>query len=291
MKSRSMEEVESYFSKKFCFQSSSKWKLPSAHQMFQSSRFQLEAMQEMKMKLNSTKSKLNDFELASWHQHTRDSNPACLVTRHLRYELNAELCTQAWAKFHEIVSTYKLIPDEALSLKLLNTVHLCEAPGAFITSLNHYVKSHCVDLEWQWVATTLNPFYEGNSPGSVVADNQFILDTLEQWDFGKDNSGDIMNWLNIGGSLCARVNQWSVKLVTADGSVDCQDVPDEQESYVAPLHYCETATALTVLDKGGSFLIKIFTMFEHQTICLIYLLGCAFEQVNELSLKAQNLKC
>jgi cap2 methyltransferase len=270
-------DADSYFGRHFSFQRSSEWKLPSTDEFFQSAPFAVDEMKTMKTNLNSTKSKLDDIELTSWHRHTRETNPAGDVTRHLKRVVKAELCTQAWAKFHEIVSTYRLVPDHAGGT--LYTVHLCEAPGAFVASLNHYLKSHYVGLEWQWMASTLNPFYEGNSPISTVTEDQFIIDTLEQWDFGSDNSGNVMKWTNII-SLCERCESWSVQLVTADGSVDCQDVPAEQESHVAPLHYSETMAALSLLDQGGSFVIKMFTFFEHQTICLLYLLCCAFQQVD-----------
>ena len=39
------------------------------------------------------------------------------------------------------------------SAKDYNSVHLCEAPGVFITSLNHS------DVTCNWMATTLNPHY------------------------------------------------------------------------------------------------------------------------------------
>jgi hypothetical protein len=38
--------------------------------------------------------------------------------------------------------------------------------------------------------------------------------------------------------------------VTADGSIDCQEDPGEQESLVASLHYCETVSALHILAQG-----------------------------------------
>jgi hypothetical protein len=38
--------------------------------------------------------------------------------------------------------------------------------------------------------------------------------------------------------------------VTADGSIDCQEDPGEQESIVSSLHYCEAVSALYILAKG-----------------------------------------
>lgn len=69
-------------------------------------------------------------------------------------------------------------------------------------------------------------------------------------------------------------------LLTADGSIDCQDKPNEQERTVAHLHFCEAVTAFTILDVGGNFLLKGFTLFEDVTVCLTYLLCCLFEKVS-----------
>jgi len=69
-------------------------------------------------------------------------------------------------------------------------------------------------------------------------------------------------------------------LVTADGSVECQDSPHLQESIVAPLHYAEVFTALQILSPCGTFVIKMFTLFEHSSVCLMYLLCCLFTEVS-----------
>ena len=53
-----------------------------------------------------------------------------------------------------------------------------------------------------------------------------------------------------------------------------------QEMSTASLHYCEMVTALGVLAPGGSFILKAFTLFEHPTICALYLLGALFQQVH-----------
>ncbi len=63
-------------------------------------------------------------------------NPAGQVIYHLRRKCRPELSTQAWCKFHEIVAGFPLVP---LNRPEINTLHLCEAPGAFITSFNHFL--------------------------------------------------------------------------------------------------------------------------------------------------------
>ena len=65
---------------------------------------------------------------------------AGLIVQTVKRVINPELCTQAWCKFHEILSQFPALvscgePGDFRSL------HLCEAPGAFVTSLNHFIQS------------------------------------------------------------------------------------------------------------------------------------------------------
>ena len=53
-----------------------------------------------------------------------------------------------------------------------------------------------------------------------------------------------------------------------------------QEAMTASLHFCEMVTALGALAKGGSFLLKAFTLFEHPTICALALLGSLFQELH-----------
>lgn len=67
-------------------------------------------------------------------------------------------------------------------------------------------------------------------------------------------------------------------LITADGS---QENEGGGELRVIDLFYAESLTAMKLLSKGGHFVIKIFTVFECETISLVYLLCCAFEEVHQ----------
>ncbi len=67
--------------------------------------------------------------------------------------------------------------------------------------------------------------------------------------------------------------------MTADGSMDCSKHPEEQESRMAHLIFCETVAAFLLLKPKGNFILKTFTTLEHRTVCLMYLLVCVFNEV------------
>lgn len=229
----------------------------------------------VKNELNRLKNNLNDKDMLSWHEHTRNVNLAGNIGSEIRAHMKPELCTQAWCKFYEIASRYLKFED----LQGLVSVHLCEAPGAFVTSLNQYLYTKGHEFEWEWLATTLNPYYEGNSIRQMIDDDKFIRCTFGNWYFGQDGTGNLMSQDNLKG-LVDRLKDISVNLVTADGSIDCQGDPAEQENVVARLQHCEVLTALHILAPGGTLVIKLFTMLECKAICLMYLLNCVFGKVD-----------
>jgi len=244
-------------------------------------------LQSMKERLNTTKSRLNCLPLQRWHKHTRKLNPAGTVTQHLKRQVQPELLTQAWQKFYECFQTFGLGPpkpgeEEGEEHQILyNSVHLCEAPGAFVTSLNHALCVNHHNTVWNWVATTLNPHYEGNDLGYMINDDRFIMGSLENWEFGSDDTGDLMKTRNLS-LLEERVAnmEGGVSLVTADGSIDCQGDPARQESIVSDLHMAEAVAGMRLLSKGGNLVIKMFTFFESETVCLLYLLYLAFDSID-----------
>ena len=85
---------------------------------------------------------LRTNESESWHEHTAVTNRAGFVFQEVRNLADPELLTQAWLKFYECISQFSTIFEISNQQEVLRSVHLCEAPGAFITSLNHYIQSH-----------------------------------------------------------------------------------------------------------------------------------------------------
>ena len=168
----------------------------------------------IKYRLNETKNLLNSKDIEKWRRHTGKTNPCGSVVKRLRETVKPELCTQAWAKFYEIVSSCRIIPSTCIESKQLTSLHLCEAPGAFIAGLNHYIKSNFDEMHWSWLASTLNPFYEGNDTKRMIAGERFLVETLSHWNFGETYDGDLMCWGNLECLLHATGSSGKVDLVS-----------------------------------------------------------------------------
>lgn len=317
-----------------------------------------------------------------WNKLAKQSNKPQRVVQKLR-EQSVEMATIAWAKMYECLNRYKFFPPASVSsdqgtilmrvpgldhtpaqaLRRTEdpnrwagvTVHLCEAPGAFVAATNHFIRTKVDYLDWDWRALTLSPYFVGNDSAAMVEDDALIVQTKPNWHFGSDESGSsprmagpcahtITNATAHQGHLdscqvrvlrsalissgCSLVKYRRVMpcrlplphlfsllhfqlpaagdirrkhnirafwencklafddqgvpgavLVTADGSIDCQEDPNEQEAATASLHFAELVAALGLLSPGGSAFLKAFTILEHSTVTLLYIAGALFDKV------------
>lgn len=85
-----------------------------------------------------------------WGSHTSFTNRAGNVVRQIRQgQGEVELCTTAWTKMYESIVSFDLLPASGgatvghleIGQPAVGSVHLCEAPGAFISATNHYIKT------------------------------------------------------------------------------------------------------------------------------------------------------
>jgi len=69
--------------------------------------------------------------------------------------------------------------------------------------------------DWRWLASSLNPYYEGNSLNHMITDDRFMVQTSDHWYFGADNTGDILSSHFIESliSECSKKDMNSVHLV------------------------------------------------------------------------------
>lgn len=209
------QKADSIFNKRFKLKSKNdQYVLPEAGAIFCLPGSTNERLSAIKASLNTTKNLLNSKDIEKWRNHTSKTNPCGLVVKNLRETVKPELCTQAWTKFYEILSSCDIIPSKCIRNRKITSLHLCEAPGAFIASLNHYLKSNFDNIEWKWLASTLNPFYEGNDTKQMISGERFIVETLGNWNFGESNDGDLMKWKNVECLLKAAGGAGNIDIVS-----------------------------------------------------------------------------
>jgi cap2 methyltransferase len=239
------------------------------------------ALSDLKRSLMMTKSKLDSYNVINWSKHTNFTYLFSDLTKKLHTDFDIELCTTAWAKMWEIlheffnIKKFKTLKDR--KDPNVRALFLCEGPGSFITCTNHFLKTHLnANTHLDWSAITL--VEQDNS----LFDKYFPNWAPNNWFFGPDNTGDILNPNNIVNGVWPRFTQEDNKcdLITADGSVSCQHDPNNQELIVAPIKMAEIAASLKCLKKGGLFVIKYFTCLEPQTVCQLWLLASVFRTLN-----------
>ncbi|XXQ31010.1 Cap-specific mRNA (nucleoside-2'-O-)-methyltransferase 2 [Plasmodiophora brassicae] len=247
----------------------------------------MDELDQAKSDLCATKNQLDPlvakFGRDSWSQHTAALNPSGLVVRQLRQAAHIEMGTNAWTKLFEIVAQFPdSIPSTAVRRGQIRSLHLCEAPGAFVCALNHYVRTQFPDVVFNWYASSLNPYHDANENVWMVRDDKFIKKTRQHWLFGADDTGQMMDINNIR-DIWRRVgaNEESlVDIVTADGSLDSIAQPNEEETVSLPLIYAEVVCALGCLNLGGTLIFKVFSLLESQSISLVYLISALFGSVD-----------
>ena len=87
---------------------------------------------------------------------------------------------------------------------LLSTQNICKKLWVR-KHLQFYAEIFCLiftyvsgyDGYWDWRASTLNPYYEGNGSGQMINDDRFIRHTEHNWTFGAGDTGDLMCPLNL----------------------------------------------------------------------------------------------
>ncbi|OII74130.1 RNA methylase [Cryptosporidium ubiquitum] len=252
--------------------------------------YTIKELDSLKSQLDSVRNELDLIDINVWQSFTRTTNIAQDVIYKLR-DVPIELATTGWCKLYEILHYFRW--HEYMNEAEYHSMHLCECPGGFISALNHYIHSNVINkrqrlgsskLHWEWKANSLNPYFEGNNPNSILTDDIIYRDTYRAWNMGADDSGDITKLCNID-YIWQRTSKntkscWLADLVTADGSLDIQYNPNDQEKLTSSIQYCETVCALGILRKHGSFIIKCFNILHHTTISIIALLCYCFQNVH-----------
>jgi 23S rRNA U2552 (ribose-2'-O)-methylase RlmE/FtsJ len=185
-------------------------------------------------------------------------------------KFNQKYISQAWIKMYEMIDMFNLIPKDTDKIK---TFHMCEAPGNFISAINHYIKTQTKIKNFDWYAQTLNPNYD-NSNG-FKDDFNYIKNYSDKWIYGNDNTGNIMNTDNIKFYKKYTLER-NIQLLTSDCGM-----PDHLEkNEVIKLHIAQLIFILYNLQQGGKFVAKLkFPLIYSIQFNMIYKCYSSFDKL------------
>jgi hypothetical protein len=211
----------------------------------------------------------------TWDQlSTKMQAPYYSLKKNLKNHFNAEHPTNAWTKMYEMLCFYEplVLPTD---VKKIRSMHLCEAPGAFILATNHFAKTRGFDLDWY--AQTLRP----DDKNDALQDSFGLIQKYpDRWLFGEDDSGDITK-SSVIKSYASNPKLKKLDFITADAGLICSPQElNEQETKLCKINLGQVTCILACLAKGKSAIFKTFLpLSEPLNLSLMYVLVHLFDEV------------
>ena len=223
-------------------------------ELFSNTKYEI--FKEQKKRLQIEKSKIDKIEnKKDWDKIKKITNTYEKIFSSNKYNINISnyiAISRSFFKLWEIIHEFNLIDKN----KNIVSANLAEGPGGFIEAIIKYTKNVNV------YGITLKP-KNVNTPNW----NKF------RKKFNKKNIKTLFGSLydvNILKKYKKLVK--SADIVTADGGFDYSSNFNTQEEQSYRIIFCEIVSALLVQKKGGSFVCKIFDIFNIFTLKCIYLL-------------------
>jgi 23S rRNA U2552 (ribose-2'-O)-methylase RlmE/FtsJ len=173
--------------------------------------------------------------------------------------------SRSYFKLVEILNDNQILANT----NVINACCLCEGPGGFIQAINDIY--HGKQISPINCITLIS--YDKKIPNWKL--NHISNYTIH---YGKDNTGNLYDIDNIYHFVEA-VGKQSCNLVTADGGFDFSKDFNSQENDFLLLLLCEIFTCLNVQAEGGVFVVKVFDLFQKDTINLVSLLRLFYKTI------------
>lgn len=176
--------------------------------------------------------------------------------------------SRAFFKLIEIYNTYNIFTSN----KPIKSFHLAEGPGGFIEA-TAYLRNNKNDIYYGMTLIDNNV----NIPNWKKTEHIFDKYKNIKIEYGKDKTGDLYNHENL--IYLKQKYKNSIDIITGDGGFDFSSDYNRQEVSAFRLIFTQVAYAITMQANNGSFILKIFDMFENSTQEIIYLLSCFYNRV------------
>lgn len=225
--------------------------------------------------IKETKKLLDNIQL-EWTKYKKFTNPYEFIGKENDKFSISQInpISRAYYKFTEIFKYFNL--NDELPKDKLSSFHLAEGPGGFIEALNDIRKNP----NDKYIGMTLKRtscYKHKNAPywfrgTTFLANNPHV--SLE---YGITKTGDITNIDNL--IYCMKSYPNKFDFMTGDAGFDFSSDYDNQETDMYQLLYTQIIYAIVMQKYGGSFILKIFDMFDYKSAELIYLLSMFYNTV------------
>lgn len=178
--------------------------------------------------------------------------------------INNKYVSRAWAKMYELLYSTKYFDN--LKSNTVTALHICEAPGNFIASTLHYTQNNTQIKHYDWKAQS----WKG---GDIWDEYGFIKQNSQKWDFGKDNTGNIMNYDNL--------KYYYDKYKGVDSVVgDCGEPWTSKKEGVKDLGVYQLLYSLMIPKIGGNFIMKTFAInYNALFMSLLVVAICKYDKL------------
>jgi 23S rRNA U2552 (ribose-2'-O)-methylase RlmE/FtsJ len=206
---------------------------------------------------DSVKIYTNPFEFI----HTNVPNTSLSVSKY-------KPISRAFFKLLEIYNLFNILDYD----RPINTFHLAEGPGGFIEATmflrnnkndNYYgmtlIDKHNSVPGWKKSKKFLEKFQNINLEG------------------GLDGTGDLFNEENF--KFCSIKYGNKLDIITGDGGIDFSDDYNDQENLASRLIITQIFYALSMQKVGGTFVLKMFDVFNKCSVDAIYLLSLFYKKI------------
>jgi hypothetical protein len=277
--------------------------LPPAESLYTDEPYQNNELARVRTELGYAKCEAEGQDPVQWLKMTSQVSLTGRVVPNIRQTSRPELCSTTWVQYYELIAAYQLVPASCRNDEKLRSLHLCEMSGASVAALNHYLKIKHANMMMDWVAHTRLAAPADAEAGRVAQvgakteEERFMRETRQHWLFGADPDVHVVDKASIE-AIQGKTAQGNFDMVLADSGVMSdahmhaglassaavastpRDPAREiSEAAAAKVFLSQVLVALSTLAAKGSFVMRMWALWEHQNVGLLFLLNCVFGEV------------
>lgn len=179
--------------------------------------------------------------------------------------------SRSFFKLWEMLHDFNNVIFQTKRKEELKCLFLAEGPGGFVEAFQKFRVDYHNQSNDFLVGMTLKSDVNKSVPDWKYKSRLKLF-------YGQDNTGNLYNILNLK-SLQLEFGANTFDIITADGGFDFSSDFNNQEVMCYKLLLAETLAALYTQKEGGTFILKIFDIFNENTLRLIVLLQMVYHHV------------